>query len=67
MAYLLGFGSAVEWLRQNHDTERMMRRLNVPYSRLEGSRTRLERHEQYLATLTRPLQLIVFGRENRRR
>lgn len=67
MSYLLGYGTAVEWLRQNRATDRLDTIYGVPYSRLEGNRTHLTRHSSHLASLTRPLQLIVLGRENRRR
>lgn len=44
MAYLLGRGSAVEWLRHNRDARiaAPSARWSVPYPALEGSRTRLE-------------------------
>ena len=66
MAYLLGRGTAVEWLRKNRDTALLQERFALPCTGLEGSRTRLTRHEDYLEGLTRPLQLIVWSRENRR-
>lgn len=44
VAYLLGRGSAVEWLRHNRDARIAApnARWSVPYPALEGSRTRLE-------------------------
>lgn len=67
MAFLLGRGSAVEWLRKNHNTSLVMQPWTVPYELLEGSRTRIDRVLPWLSGLTQPYQLIVWTREDRRR
>lgn len=67
MAYLLGRGSAVEWLRQNRNVALVQRPWTVPYPLLEGSRTRLEAVMPHLEGLSVPYQLIVWTREDRRR
>lgn len=65
MAYLLGKGSAVEWLRMSSGMA-LTEQFVLPLLSLEGSRTRLQRHPQLLDSLTQPLHLIVATRENRR-
>lgn len=69
MPYLLGRGSAVEWLRQNHDEQLVSpdARCVVPYSILEGSRSKLDQFLTSLSDLSLPLQLIVWCRNDRRR
>ena len=67
MAYLLGRGSAVEWLRQNRNVASVLQPWTVPYPLLEGSRTRLEPVLPNLAGLSVPYQLMVWTREDRRR
>lgn len=67
MAYLLGRGTAVEWLRRNRNLAIVRRPWTVPYSLLEGSRTRLEQVRPRLEGLSVPYQLIVCTREDRRR
>lgn len=67
MAYLLGRGTAVEWLRRNRNLAIVRQPWTVPYSLLEGSRTRLERVRPRLEGLSVPYQLIVWTREERRR
>lgn len=69
MSYLLGRGSAIEWLRQAREADLVSRdsRWTIPYPLLEGSRTRLEPYLPSLSSLTRPLQLIVWCRDDRRR
>lgn len=66
MAYLLGYGTAVEWLRQNTDASLLLQRYSLPPSSVESSRTRLQRHAQATADLTRPLHLVVTDRGSRR-
>lgn len=65
MAFLLGKGSAVEWLRMATDSQ-LGEQFVLPLLSLEGSRTRLQRHPQLLDALSTPLHLIVSTRENRR-
>ncbi len=69
MSFLLGRGSAIEWLRQNHDVSIVEpnARWTVPYSSLEASRTRFEKHLPKLEGLTRPIQLVVWCHDDRRR
>ncbi|MBQ9005244.1 MAG: DUF559 domain-containing protein [Atopobiaceae bacterium] len=69
MSYLLGRGSAVEWLRQNRQTQLVdpNARWTVPYPILEASRTRLKPYLPLLSGLTQPIQLIVWNRDDRRR
>ncbi len=67
MAYLLGRGSAIEWLRQNRNVSLVQQPWTVPYPLLEGSRTRLEPVLPLLEGLSVPYQLIVWTREDRRR
>ena len=61
MSYLLGRGSAVEWLRQNRNMRIVLpeARWSVPYPLLEGSRTRLKEYLPMLSGLTLPIQLVV--------
>lgn len=66
MAFLLGRGSAVEWLRQCKSPHQY-KRYGIPSTALEASMTRLERHAKALSDLSVPLQLIVWRREDRRR
>ena len=65
MAYLLGKGTAVEWLRLAVPSA-LATQYVLPLLSLEGSRTRLQRHPRLLDDLTTPLHLIVATRENRR-
>jgi len=65
MAYLLGKGTAVEWLRIAEGPA-LATQFVLPLLSLEGSRTRLQRHPGLLQSLTLPLHLIVATRENRR-
>lgn len=69
MSFLLGRGSAVEWLRQNRQPQLVDpgARWTVPYPFLEGSRTRLKPYLPQLSGLTRPIQLVVWCRDDRRR
>ena len=69
MSFLLGRGSAVEWLRQNRNMRIVLpeARWSVPYPLLEGSRTRLKEYLPMLSGLTLPIQLVVWCREDRRR
>lgn len=68
MAFLLGYGSAVEWLLRNHSTELLDTYYNLPYACLEGSRRQFERFAQAeLEPLTKPIQLIVWNKTDRRR
>lgn len=66
MAYLLGRGTAVEWLRHNQDAGLFATRYALPMLSLEASRRRLQRHASHTADLTRPLRIIVSLRESRR-
>ena len=66
MSFLLARGTAIEWLRSNHESALFEKRYRLRYSSLEASRTRLERHANTLAHLTKPLQVAVWLRENRR-
>lgn len=66
MAFLLGRGSAIEWLRMC-ESPASYTRYAVPYAGLEASRTRIKRHAQALEGLTMPYQLIVWTRGDRRR
>ena len=65
MAFLLGKGTAVEWLRRRAVSS-VEEQFVLPLLSLEGSRTRLQRHPSLLGSLTLPLHLIVATRENRR-
>lgn len=65
MAYLLGKGTAVEWLRKATNSD-LGEQFVLPLLSLEGSRTKLQRHPKLLEHLTLPLHLIVATRENRR-
>lgn len=65
MAFLLGRGTAVEWLRGASGPALNEQFLLPPLS-LESSRTRLQRHPELLGSLTQPLHLIVAFRDNRR-
>ncbi len=68
MALLLGRGSAVEWLRRNRTIDVIQNRFALPYDSLEGSRRQFERFAaEELAPLTRPIQLVVWKQEDRRR
>lgn len=67
MAFLLGEGTAVEWLRSNADPSLTATIWGLPASSLEASRTRLERHLSQLEGLTLPYQVIVSTRDDRRR
>lgn len=68
MAFLLGRGSAVEWLRLNKEIDIVANRVVLPYGCLEGSRRQYERHAaQALESLTKPVQLLVWDKEDRRR
>lgn len=66
MAFLLGYGTAVEWLRQNNNVGLLYQRFDLPPLSIEGSRTRLQRHAEATKDLTRPLHLVVTSREDRR-
>ena len=66
MAYLLGYRSAVEWLRSNRDASLLLQYWALPMLSLEGSRARLQRHLEEFASLARPLHLVVALREGRR-
>ena len=67
MAFLLGKGTAVEWLRSNDDPSLLAHAWGLPPSSLEASRTRLERHIALLGKLTAPYQVIVSTKDDRRR
>lgn len=67
MAFLLSGGTAMEWLRKTRDIYTDYRRYVIPYNSLEASRTRLERHLAALDGLSRPIQLVTWSREDRRR
>ena len=67
MAFLLGRGTAIEWLRMNTDLELVKHPWVVPYPFLEGSRTRLDRHLPLLKHLSIPYQIIVWNGADRRR
>jgi hypothetical protein len=67
MAFLLSRGSAIEWLRKTQDVGARYRRYVIPYSSLEASKTRLSRHLDALEGLSRPIQLVTWNREDRRR
>jgi len=68
MALLLGRGSAVEWLRRNRTIDINQNRFVLPYASLEGSRRQFERFAtEILAPLTKPIQLVVWKQEDRRR
>jgi len=66
MAYLLGYGTAVEWLRMNRDVSLLLTRYELPFLSLEASRRRLQRHVQQTEHLTKPLHLVVSLRDSRR-
>lgn len=67
MAFLLSRGTAVEWLRKTIKTSTSHKRYVIPYNSLEANRTRLERHAHALEGLSRPIQLVTWNREDRRR
>ena len=68
MAFVLGRGSAVEWLRLNHKTELLQSTYELSYADLEGSRRQFERHVAgTLKSLTKPVQLVVGQAGFRRR
>lgn len=66
MAYLLGYRSAIEWLRLNPNPSLVAQQWALPPYALEGSRHKLQLHAEDFAQLTYPLHLIVGTRENRR-
>ena len=66
MAFILGYGTAAEWLRQNENIELLKQRYAIPELGIEASRTRLQRHVEETKHLTRPLHLITSSREDRR-
>lgn len=66
MAYLLGYGTAVEWLRHNTNTALLSERYALPPLSIEASHTKLQRHAQAITDLTRPLHLVVSMRDSRR-
>lgn len=67
VAFLLSGGSAIEWLRIQRNSMAAMQRYVIPYNSLEGSLRRLKRHQSAIESLSRPIQLITWNREDRRR
>lgn len=68
MAFLLGRGSAVEWLRLRRKAVKPEERVILPYDSLEGSRRQFERHAaEQLIPITKPVQLVVWQKGDRRR
>ena len=66
MAFLLGWSTAVEWLRQNHDMGLLAHRYELPLLSIEASLRRLKHHAAQMANLTRPICLVASTREGRR-
>lgn len=66
MAFLLGYGSALEWLRMADDEQLSTQVFGLSPLSLESGKLRLNRYLKRLSTLTQPLQLVVAFSANRR-